>query len=226
MKPEEVQLLEVYDEKNKYEIGIDESGRGPLFGRLYVAGVILPKDGSFCNQGIKDSKKIHSKKKIKDLADFIKKNSVAWHIHFVEPAVIDEINIRQAVLQSMHECITQLLSKIKVEDQKDVMLLVDGNDFIPYTLPNDQSLQYETIEGGDNLYLSIAAASILAKVERDAYIQELCEINPDLSEKYKIHTNMGYGTKHHLEGIKNHGITEWHRKSYRPCSEKKYKCML
>jgi ribonuclease HII len=210
------------------EIGVDEVGRGPLLGRVYAAAVILPKDGSFLGRGIKDSKKIHSKKKFQELADFIKTGALAYHIEYVEAVVIDQINIRQAVLRAMHECIKQVILKTdaihKEEHANQYMLLIDGNDFKPYCRFDEASqeivtLPHETIEGGDNKYLAIAAASILAKHSRDEYILELCREHPELAERYKLDTNMGYGTKHHMDGIAQYGITEWHRKSYKPCSK-------
>jgi ribonuclease HII len=219
-------LQHAYDsENNKYEIGIDEAGRGPLFGRLYVAAVVLPKDSSFRHEDMKDSKKFHSKKKIQQVAEYIKTNSIAWSVKYVEPEIIDDINIRQAVFKGMHECIRDVIKKLDVKSDKmpGIMLLVDGNDFKPFTLYDDDkeeihALNHQTIEGGDNKYTSIAAASILAKVERDQYIADLCERYPELSSRYKIDTNMGYGTKSHLDGILEHGITQWHRKTYGRCS--------
>ena len=216
-------LLTSFDVSNSFEIGIDEAGRGPLFGRLYVAAVILPKDHSFRHEDMKDSKKFHSKKKIQNISEYIKSNAVAWSIQFIEASIIDEINIRQAVFKGMHECIREILSKIeKTKNKNGIMLLVDGNDFKPFTFYDEEeeeirSLRHETVEKGDNKYTCIAAASILAKVARDQYIADLCDKNPELSEKYGINTNMGYGTKLHMDGIKQYGITEWHRKSFAPC---------
>jgi len=207
---------------NQFEIGIDEAGRGPLFGRLYVSAVILPNDSSFRHEDMKDSKKFHSKKKIQKVAEYIKSNSKAWSVQYIESSVIDEINIRQAVFRGMHECIRELITKIGDENKNNILLLVDGNDFKPFTYYDEdaeeiRSLRHETVEKGDNKYTCIAAASILAKVARDQYIAELCEKNTELSEKYGINTNMGYGTKAHMDGIKQYGITEWHRKSFAPC---------
>ncbi len=210
-------------EDNKWEIGIDEAGRGPLFGRLYVAAAILPKDDSFRHDLMKDSKKFHSEKKIREVADYIKSNATAWHVAFIEPEEIDRINIRQAVLKAMRQCARVLIEKVNPENPaKDIQLLVDGNDFIPYTMLDHTGerwieIPHVTIEGGDNTYSAIAAASILAKVSRDDYIQQLCEENPTLIEKYAIDRNKGYGTKAHLEGIREHGLTDWHRLSYKPC---------
>ena len=211
-----------YSIDNDIEIGIDEAGRGPLFGRLYVAGVILPKDGSFDYSGIRDSKKITSKKKISELAEYIKQKSVSWYIHYIEAEEIDEINIRQAVLKAMRECIRSLLlSETEKKEKQKICLLIDGNDFPPYIQYDDtytlHTVPHVTIPGGDNLFVAIACASILAKTARDAYILELCEHNPDLKTNYGIEKNMGYGTKLHLEGISKHGITPWHRKTYGIC---------
>ena len=101
-------------------------------------------------------------------------------------------------------------------------LLIDGNYFNPITIFNKvtnkiETIPYITIEGGDNKYASIAAASILAKVERDKYIDDLCDKNPELAQHYGIDSNKGYGAKKHMDGIKEHGITIWHRRSFAPC---------
>jgi len=211
---------------NQHEIGIDEAGRGPLFGRLYVAATVLPKDTSFRHQDMKDSKKFTSKTKIRQTAEYIKEHALAYHVEYVEADVIDSINIRQAVFRGMHECIRHVLAKLEQGTTSNVLLLVDGNDFKPYMVYNEgdvggetlTQIPHVTIEGGDNKYTAIAAASILAKVARDDYIAELCEAHPELVERYAIHTNMGYGTKAHLDGIAKYGIVEEHRKSYGPCS--------
>jgi ribonuclease HII len=102
--------------------------------------------------------------------------------------------------------------------------LIDGNYFTPITLLNKktnkiEALSYVTIEGGDNKYSAIAAASILAKTERDKYIEQLCTENPTLAEYYGIDTNMGYGAKKHIDGIKSHGITIWHRRTFGICKQ-------
>ena len=97
-------------------------------------------------------------------------------------------------------------------------MLVDGNYFTPFKLMNNnKSIKYHTIEGGDNKYSAIAAASILAKVERDNYINELCKKNPELVDNYEISSNKGYGSKKHIDGIKKHGISKWHRKTFGIC---------
>lgn len=222
-------LKKYYNEStNIYEIGVDEAGRGPLFGRVYTAAVVLPKDDSFDHSKMKDSKKFHSKKKIEEVAEYIKENAIAWYVSFEDEKVIDSINILQATQKSMHTSILetrkQLLQYLKENNKTDYEfnLLIDGNYFNPITYLNKktnkiESIPYVTVEGGDNKYSAIAAASILAKVYRDKYIDELCEENPHLSEYYGIDSNKGYGAKKHLAGIKEHGITIWHRRSFGIC---------
>lgn len=216
------------DSINVYEIGVDEAGRGPLFGRVYTAAVVLPKDDTFDHSKMKDSKKFHSKKKIEEVAEYIKKNAIAWYVSYEDEKVIDTINILQATQKSMHTSILevrkQLLQYLKENNKIDseINLLIDGNYFNPITYLNKktnkiESMPYVTIEGGDNKYSAIAAASILAKVYRDKYIDELCAENPQLSEYYGIDSNKGYGAKKHLDGIKEHGITIWHRRSFGVC---------
>ena len=211
-----------YDESNDYEIGVDEAGRGPLFGPLFVAAVVLPKEG-FNGTGIKDSKKIKNKVKLAALATYIKEHATFWSIQSIDHTVIDQINIRQAVFQGMHACIRDIYEKGAIDFDKKIGLLIDGNDFKPFYRFNELTddfveIPYVTIEGGDNRFLAIAAASILAKNARDQYIEELCTSNPDLSMRYRIEKNMGYGTKAHLDGILEYGVTQWHRMTYNRCS--------
>ena len=225
-------LKKCYNEDDTvYEIGVDEVGRGPMFGRVYTAAVILPKDDSFDCSMVKDSKKFSSKKKIEEASKYVKENALAWYISFEDEKKIDEINILQATQLSMHNSIIEvrkqfnkLLKEKGKEEKKDYSysLLIDGNYFKPISYLNKntnkiETIPYTTVEGGDNKYASIAAASILAKVERDRYIYELCEQNPTLSEHYCIDSNKGYGAKRHMDGIKEHGITIWHRRSFGIC---------
>ena len=212
-------MLNTYytNDTNCIEIGVDEVGRGPMFGRVYTAAVILPKDNSFDHSRMKDSKKFHSKKKIKEVSDYIKENAIAWSVKWEDEKVIDDINIRNATHSAMHKAIKDIY-----KEGDDLLLLIDGNDFKPYVVFNHKQqclvqIPHVTIEGGDNKYTSIAAASILAKVTRDEYIQELCNENPLLVERYDIEKNKGYGTKKHMDGINKYGITEWHRKSFGIC---------
>jgi ribonuclease HII len=219
-------LARIYDPSNNLEMGVDECARGPLFGRLYVAATILPKNEDFKHDEMKDSKKIKSRKKMRELSDYIKEHAIAWHIHFIEADVIDEINIRQAVLKGMKECIKQVLLKVDIT-AKNTFIVIDGNDFTGYTIfDNDtqmiREVPYTTVEQGDGKYTFIAAASILAKNAHDEYILDLCKEHPGLITRYGLDTNVGYGTKKHLEGIIEHGITQWHRKTYARCKEAKY----
>tara|TARA_Y100000996_G_scaffold316877_1_gene253061 strand:- start:499 stop:1179 length:681 start_codon:yes stop_codon:yes gene_type:complete len=216
--------LQHYYEKDglALEVGVDEAGRGPMLGRVYSAAVILPKDDSFEHSLMKDSKRFSSDKSIRKVADYIKKRAIAWGVGYVEESLIDTINIRQATFIAMHKAIQEVVIQHR---DKPLHLLVDGNDFKPYMYLNSGNefiqLAYTCIKGGDNKYTSIAAASILAKVARDDYIVELCKNDITLDERYGILKNKGYGTKTHLSGIKEFGITKYHRKSFGLCKDLK-----
>ena len=209
-------MLKTCMTEDKIEIGVDEVGRGPLFGRVYTAAVILPKDNeSFDHSKMKDSKRFTSKKKIKDVSEYIKKNAIAYAITYSDEKQIDNTNILKATMDSMHRSINQIIT-----DESSTHLLIDGNYFNPIyyaSLDGMIPIEYTCVEKGDNTYSAIAAASILAKVARDEYIGELCEQHPELSEIYGINTNMGYGAKKHMDAIETHGVTEWHRLSFGPC---------
>ena len=222
-------------ETHKYEIGVDEAGRGPLFGRVYTGAVILPSAASasaFDFSLLKDSKKFTSEKKIREVSDYIKEHAVAWAVSYEEPAVIDMINIRRATLQCMRNAINAVVKKHSENvasitttprpTTDDYLLLIDGNDFIPMGNYNQQTSEIENyrhicVEGGDDTYACIAAGSILAKVARDDYIEKLCDEYPVLDELYSLRGNKGYGAKKHMDGIREHGITQWHRRSYGIC---------
>jgi len=209
-----------FEDKNIIEIGIDEAGRGPLFGRVYTSAVILPKySTTFDYSKVKDSKKFHSKKKIIEVSNYIKENSLAWAVTYEDENTIDKINILQATICSMHSSVQEVIkmynakySEIEQNQEKTFYLLVDGNYF-----KQINNINYTTIEGGDNKYCCIAAASILAKVERDKYIDDLCDEYPELIEHYNLNKNKGYGAKIHIDGIKKYGITKWHRKTFGIC---------
>lgn len=211
------------NEDNKYiEIGIDEAGRGPMFGRVYTAAVILPKDETLFDHSLmKDSKKFHSVKKIKAAAAYIKEKAIAWHVSYATEKTIDEVNIRNATHQAMHEAAAKVISTMHeknalLSNEKNYHLLVDGCDFTPLQIPG-MPISHTCIEGGDNLYASIAAASILAKTERDKYIEEMCTEHPYLITQYDLLKNKGYGTKKHMDGIHQHGISPFHRRSFGIC---------
>lgn len=211
------------------EIGVDEAGRGPMLGPVYSAAVILPRDSNinFDFSCLKDSKRFHSKKKLNVVANYIKENAYAYSIASISESEIDSINIRQATHNAMHKALRSIIHKtsqsVSNENKKNYQLLIDGSDFKPFMIM-DKAMQLKQvphmcITKGDNTYCAIAAASILAKTSRDAYIEKLCEDNPELNDKYGILSNKGYGTKTHMDGIKRYGITKWHRKSFGVCKQ-------
>lgn len=233
IKPK-IMLEHFYNNDSKqFEIGIDEAGRGPMFGRVYSAAVILPKNKDFKYELLKDSKKFTSIKKINEVAQYIKDNALAYSVQYEDEKIIDKINIRNATHYAMHKAITNVITKFSnnnknllnySKNSENYYLLVDGNDFKSYTYLNETSSLIEQvnhilIEGGDNKYCSIAAASILAKVERDAYIKELCDCYKKLETYYALEKNKGYGTSKHMEGIEKYGISPWHRTTYGRCKE-------
>jgi ribonuclease HII len=194
--------------ENTLEVGLDEAGRGPMLGRVYIGAVIIPPDDTFKQSFIKDSKKLSERKRLMAY-DFIKENAIDYTSFYYGEKKIDEINIFKATYEGMHRALDNLM--VRPEH-----ILVDGIYFPIYS-DNGKTIPYTCVESGDNKYLSIAAASIIAKVERDKYIYELCEKNPELIENYELNKNKGYGTAKHIEGIKKHGISEWHRKSFGIC---------
>lgn len=204
--------LHTYQNENKVEVGIDEAGRGCLFGRVYIAGVILPHNiDELCEeQGIiiKDSKKMSKKNKIKS-KEFIEKNALDYTVVFKENDFIDEVNILQATLIGMHD----VVNKLQIIPDK---ILVDGDKFNRYYDKNGNEIEHQCVIEGDNIYMSIAAASILAKTYKDLYIEDIVNQYPDL-DKYDLLNNSGYGTKNHLEAIKLHGISKYHRKTFGIC---------
>ena len=179
-------LNKFYNNDSTIEIGVDEVGRGPLLGRVYAAAVILPKfNENFIYKDIKDSKKFSSHKKLTEVANYIKENCIEYSIGYCDELEIDKINIRNATFKAMHMAISNL-KILSYKENKEFLIMVDGNSFKPYTYLTDNNMFSEInhicIEKGDNKYYSIAAASILAKVERDNYILELCLKYPQLEE--------------------------------------------
>ena len=176
-------------------VGLDEAGRGCLAGPVVVAAVILPPN--FYSKIVKDSKKLSEKKRI-EAFDEIKKTALYWSISYIDPKEIDELNILQATMKGMHNCLDELNGKYN-------HILVDGNYFNKY-----QDIPHTCVIQGDNTYFSIAAASILAKVSRDEYMKKLHLEHPE----YGWCSNKGYGSKPHMDKIKEIGYTEHHRKSF------------
>lgn len=181
--------------EGKVEAGCDEAGRGCLAGSVYAAAVIFPEN--YQNEELNDSKKLTDKRR-KQLREIIQRDAVAWAVGIVTPEEIDKINILNASILAMHRALDQL--KVRPE-----AVIVDGNRFKPY-----QSLPHITIVKGDGKYLSIAAASILAKTYRDDYMDKLAEEYP----QYDWLSNKGYPTKKHREAIRQYGITPYHRKTF------------
>ncbi len=181
--------------KGLIEAGCDEAGRGCLAGAVYAAAVILPEN--YQNPLLNDSKQLTEKQRY-ELRTIVERDAIAWALGIVEPEEIDRINILNASILAMHRALDQL-------DVRPQAVIVDGNRFKPY-----QQLPYTTIVKGDGKYLSIAAASILAKTYRDDYMLRLAKEYP----QYDWQQNKGYPTKKHREAILLHGITPYHRKSY------------
>ena len=145
------------------------------------------------------------------LKDYIETHALAWSVQFISHEDIDKTNILKATMKGMHQCVDEIRKQIEIDT-----ILVDGDKFTNYFNEDFDYINHECIVGGDNTYKSIAAASILAKTHRDNYIYELVEGNPEL-EKYGFKTNKGYGTKIHMDALKEHGSIEGHRKSFKPC---------
>ena len=202
-------ILKAYYKKDSLEVGVDEAGRGPLFGRVYVGAAILPPE-DFDHSLMRDSKKLSEKKRL-EAYDYIKENAIDWNVFYYDEKDVDKMNIYNATYDAMHK----VLDSLQVRPE---IILVDGNHFIPYVF-EDEQVDHVCIEKGDNTYSAIAAASILAKVERDKYIQQLCDENPTLDEHYSLRSNKGYGAAKHMDGIKKHGITKWHRKTFGICRQ-------
>ncbi len=189
--------------EGKVEAGCDEAGRGCLAGSVFAAAVILPED--YHNELLNDSKQLSEKRRY-ELREIVQKDAIAWAVGIVTPEEIDKINILNASILAMHRALDQLAVRPEA-------IIVDGNRFKPYKHEVEGvsvNVPYTTIVKGDGKYLSIAAASILAKTYRDDYMNQLAEEYP----QYDWLSNKGYPTKKHREAIRQYGITPYHRKSY------------
>jgi ribonuclease HII len=210
-----------YQDPNQVEVCIDECARGCGFGSTFIGAVVIPHD--FAEKVkeekviIRDSKKMSAKQREKAF-DFIKEHAYAYSIVSKDNKRIDEINILQAVMEGMHDAITNVRSVMEVNK-----ILVDGDKFIPYQKTDGTEIPHECVIEGDGTYLGIAAASILAKHAHDTWIKELVESHPEL-EEYDIQHNQGYLTAKHLAKIREkiaekRPLTQWHRLSFGICRE-------
>ena len=199
--------MNIYYNFDNTEAGTDECARGVLFGRIYGAAVIYPKNGidSPLQDLIMDSKKLNEKKR-ELLFEFIKNNVIDYAISWVDAKTVDEKGIQYCNYKVFHDS----LDKLKIRPNH---ILVDGNRFLDYEYGNEK-IPHTCIVKGDSKYLSIACASILAKVSHDRYIKDLVEKENDLY-KYDLLNNMGYGTKNHISAISKYGYSNYHRKSYK-----------
>ena len=192
---------------SKNEVGLDESGRGTLFGRVYAGAVIWP-DNLECDL-INDSKKLNRKKREAAL-EWIKDNITHWSYGYADVYEIDDINILNASQLAMQRAVENL--QVLPDN-----LIIDGNRWTQREIKGKE-IPFQCIVKGDSKVYSIAAASIIAKEYHDKHIREVC--TQEMQEKYGLLNNMGYSTKQHMEAIKKYGITEHHRKSFSLCNKK------
>lgn len=210
------QTLKAFALPGRLEAGADEAGRGSLISRVMVGAVIFPPEVSTTidpdnlYSRIRDSKKVPPTERDK-LYDYICENAVAYSVGWADEREIDEINIRNATMKAFHRAIDEL-------SVRPDHLLIDGPYFEPYTCPIRHVLVPHTcVIQGDNAFVAIAAAAIVAKVTRDRYIKQLCENDATLDARYGLMTNMGYGTAEHIKGIQKWGPTPHHRMSFGVC---------
>jgi ribonuclease HII len=208
-----------YLQDTAVEVGIDEAGRGALFGRMYVGAVVLPDElDTFFDNGaalneIKDSKKLTERKR-NILYDYVKECAVDYSVAWCSNEQIDTENVLQADLNTMHKALEGLTVPVQ-------RILVDGDCWKPWAKQPETEV-YKIIEG-DSKFLAIAAASILAKVERDNWVVSMCDEHPEWDTNYGLRSNKGYGAAKHMAGLKTHGPTPLHRMSFGPCNGGKKK---
>ncbi|WP_214983255.1 ribonuclease HII [Tenacibaculum dicentrarchi] len=189
-------MLKLNYSQYKLETGTDEAGRGCLSGPVVAAAVILPEN--FKHDLLNDSKQL-SEKKRQELRPYIEKHALAYGVAFISHQEVDEINVLQASITGMHRAI----SKLSIQPE---FIIVDGNKFNPY-----KDIPHETIVKGDAKFMSIAAASVLAKTYRDEYMEKIHKEYP----QYNWKKNKGYPTKEHRNAIREFGITPYHRKTFK-----------
>ena len=197
------------------EVGLDEVGRGSLWGRLYVGAVILsPEDEAYFDNGavlhqIKDSKKLTPRRRAV-LADYINENAIEATVAWSEPEEIDKLNILRADMAAMHRALASLQTPFQ-------RILVDGDKWIPYiSTESNEPVEAFTIIEGDSVSLTIAAASIIAKEAHDQWVRDVLIAEPELQERYGLGSNMGYGTAAHMAGLTLWGPHSLHRRSFAP----------
>ena len=192
-------MLKTYYNSNNLECGLDEVGRGCLCGPVVVASVIMDHNvDEEWDKWIKDSKKISAKRRA-IMSEYIKSIALSYSISFISNKEIDKTNILKATMKGMHECINKL-------ELKPDFLLIDGHYF-----KNESNIPHKCFIGGDNLYRSIAAASILAKHARDTFVKNVMHLEYPM---YGWDHNKGYGTREHFSALKEYGITSFHRESF------------
>jgi len=199
------QLKRYYKSPDLIEVGIDEAGRGPLIGRVYTAAVILDPQVE-PHPLLNDSKKL-TRKRREIVREWVEQNAVQFAVCYADESVVDKINILNATYQAMHQSIDELGI---IPDH----IIVDGDKFQPYINSDGNFVNHTCICKGDSKYTAISAASVLAKEYHDDYICNLVTQCPELNEKYDLLSNMGYGTKKHIEGIRTHGRSKFHRMSF------------
>ena len=193
--------MQAFYQNNYPEAGCDEAGRGCLAGPVFAAAVVFPK--GYFNPNINDSKQLSEKKRLL-LRDEIIRDAATYCVASCDNQEIDRINILNASIRAMHRALDGL-------SMVPAFIIIDGNKFKPY-----KTIPYKTVVKGDSLYLSIAAASILAKTYRDEWITRAAEQYPE----YNWAKNKAYPTKDHIEAIQKYGVTPLHRMTYEPCMPK------
>ncbi len=211
-------LLKAEALPDRIEVGLDEVGRGALISRVMAGAVVFPSelavdkdpDNLFCK--IRDSKKVSAPMRER-MYDFIKENAIACATGWADEKEIDMHNIRGATMLSFHRALDDLKPPGPID-----FLLVDGTGWDEYTCPiRGTAIPHMCVMQGDNAFVPIAAAALLAKVERDRYIRHLCDIDGTLDERYGLMTNMGYGASKHCIGLQTWGCTPYHRMSFKIC---------
>jgi ribonuclease HII len=197
--------------ENTVEFGVDEVGRGCLFGPVCVCCVYVPEGLEIPpTLKLRDSKKTTPRQRQK-IMEFVEQTpEIQYSYIFIDNKVIDEINILQATFRGMHRAIDEMTLLPE-------HLLIDGDKFKFYTDKNGDIVSHKCVPKGDDKYVHISLAANIAKLKRDEYITQLCDENPWLNEYYGLSSNKGYGTKKHMDGIREYGITNLHRRSFRPC---------